>query len=452
MSKDERDPLPPSYAPASGARRPSGGPARAVGPDGAAEPDRQTPPRPRRQPGGSAAQADGGTRQRAGADKRPNAPQRTSIRRDAAGDPLPPSYAPAGPRRAPAPRQAPRTAPRQGAATQRYWPGEEPAHPGAPGSTATATRRPARRRRPIVVVLVLLLVLLVAWPVGLLLWADGKIQHTEALSGTPGTPGTTYLLAGSDSRADGAVADPTEGQRSDTIMVMHVPEDGATSLVSLPRDTLVEIPGNGLNKLNASFSLGGPPLLVQTVEGLTGLTVDHYVEIGMGGVQNVVDAVGGVELCLDRDVQDELSGLSWVAGCHEADGPTALAFARMRYSDPTGDIGRSERQRQVVAAVVSKAADPATLVNPGKQIDLVGAGVGALVTDTETGIVDLARMALAFRAATGEAGIIGTPPIADFDYRPGGVGSTVLLDEAQAPMFFQRMRDGQLTASDVATP
>lgn len=302
------------------------------------------------------------------------------------------------------------------------------------------------------VILVLLLAMLIAWPVGLLIWADGKIQHVEALSGAAGTPGTTYLLAGSDSRADGAVADNTEGQRSDTIMVMHVPDTGATSLISLPRDTLVEIPGHGMNKLNASYSLGGAPLLVQTVEGLTGLTVDHYVEIGMGGVEHVVDAVGGVELCLDYDVANDLSGLNWTAGCHQADGPTALAFARMRYADPTGDIGRSGRQRQVVAAVVNKVATPATLVNPTKQVDLIAAGLGALLVDTDTGIIDLGRMALAFRNATGPNGIRGTPPIANFDYRPGGIGSTVLLDETRAPVFFEKMRAGQLTAADVTVP
>ena len=293
---------------------------------------------------------------------------------------------------------------------------------------------------------------MLAWPLGLLVWANGKIHHTEALSGAPGTAGTTYLLAGSDSRADGAVADATEGQRSDTIMVLHVPESGAAALVSLPRDTLVDIPGYGPEKLNASYSIGGPPLLVETVEQLTGLTVDHYVEIGMGGVQNVVDAVGGVELCLDYDVDDQFSGLQWTAGCRQADGATALAFARMRYSDPKGDLGRSERQRQVVSAVMKQVASPSTLVNPVDHVQLVEAGTGALGTDTDTGIIDLGRMALAFRRATGPNGILGAPPIADYDYRPGGIGSTVLLDEARVPEFFQRLKDGALTPSDVATP
>ncbi|MFE4464591.1 LCP family protein [Oerskovia sp. NPDC056781] len=297
---------------------------------------------------------------------------------------------------------------------------------------------------------VLALVLLVAWPVGLLVWANGKIQHVDALSGAAGTPGTTYLLAGSDARGgDGIAEDGTEGARTDTIMILHKPTSGPAALISLPRDTFVEVPGKGPAKLNAAYSWGGAPLLVQTVEGLTGLTVDHFVEIGLGGVTNVVNAVGGVELCLDYDVNDPNSALYWAAGCHEVDGTTALAFARMRYSDPKGDIGRGERQRQVIAAVSQKAVDASLLVRPGDQVSLLGAGIGALEVDEKTGVLDLGRLALAFRAANGPDGITGTPPISNPDYRPGGVGSTVQLDPDLSPPFWTGIRDGKLPAGIV---
>ncbi len=293
--------------------------------------------------------------------------------------------------------------------------------------------------------------LIIAWPVGLLIYANGRIQHTDALSGAADTTGTTYLIAGSDSRADGAVGeDGTEGQRSDTIMLLQV-RFGFAALISLPRDTYAEIPGVGPNKLNAAYALGGPPLLTETVEELSGLTVDHYAEIGMGGVQDVVDAVEGVELCLDYDVDDSRSRLQWQAGCHHADGETALAFSRMRYSDPRGDIGRAERQRQVVGAVMSEATKPATLLNPVDHVQLVNAGTDAVVTDPDSGILDLGIMAWAFRSATGEGGIAGTPPIADPAYDVPGVGSTVLLDEERAPDFFQRLQEGELRPSDVET-
>ncbi|MDD9205637.1 LCP family protein, partial [Georgenia sp. 10Sc9-8] len=263
--------------------------------------------------------------------------------------------------------------------------------------------------------LVLLLALLLAWPIGLALWAQLRLTQTEALSDNPGTPGRTYLLAGSDSRADGRVTGAVDGERSDTIMVLHDPPSGSPALISLPRDTLVDIPGHGAGKLNSSYALGGPSLLVLTVEGLTGLTMDHYIEIGMGGVQDVVDAVGGVELCLDYDVSDELSHLEWTAGCEHVGGETALAFARMRYADPEGDLGRAERQRQVIASVVDEVTTPATVVNPVRHVRLVQAGTDALVVDEDTGVVDLGRMALAFSSVTGAGGVRGAPPVADSD-------------------------------------
>ena len=300
--------------------------------------------------------------------------------------------------------------------------------------------------------LVLALVLVLAWPVGLLIWANGKINHIDALSGDLGTAGTTYLLAGSDSRADGALAgDTTEGQRTDTIMLLTVPPSGTTSLISLPRDTYVEIPGYGPNKLNAAYAFGGAPLLVETVEQLTNIGVDHYVEIGMGGVEGLVDAVGGIELCLDYDVSDKDSGLEWEAGCHTVDGATALAFARMRKADPLGDIGRTQRQQQVIQAVTGQVAEPSIAFKPAEQVRLIDAGLGVLTVSDGTGILDLGRMALAFRDASGEDGVRGAPPIADLNYRPGGVGSTVLLDPDTAPAFFESVLDGTVTDEDTAT-
>src|SRR5699024_6183727 len=108
-------------------------------------------------------------------------------------------------------------------------------------------------------------------------------------------------------------------------------------------------------------------------------------------------------------------------------------------------LGRAERQRQLIGAVTKKAANFGTVINPGKQVDLIDAGLGAIAADDGTGITDLGRLALAFRAATGEGGVTGTPPVANVDYRPGGgAGSTVLLDPEKAPAFWDAVRDGTL--------
>lgn len=285
------------------------------------------------------------------------------------------------------------------------------------------------------------------------LWnkASDQLRRVDALSSMADTPGETWLIVGSDSRADGAIADTTTaGQRADSVMVLHKAENGQASLTSLPRDTYVNIPGYGEDKINASYAYGGAKLLVKTVEGLTKMKINHYVEVGMGGVKNVVDAVGGVEACLDYDVDDHDSGLIWNTAqgkCQQVNGEKALAFSRMRKSDPTGDIGRGLRQRAIISAAVKKAMSPSTLLNPSATSKLVDAGTGSLTVDKDSGVWDIGQMVLAFRAASND-GLTGAPPIEDPDYEPGDVGSTVLLVDTTAPIFFGKVRDGRLTASD----
>ena len=163
-----------------------------------------------------------------------------------------------------------------------------------------------------------------------------------------------------------------------------------------------------------------------------------------------VDAVGGVEACLDYDVDDHDSGLIWNTAqgkCQQVNGEKALAFSRMRKSDPTGDIGRGLRQRAIISAAVKKAMSPSTLLNPSATSKLVDAGTGSLTVDKDSGVWDIGQMVLAFRAASND-GLTGAPPIEDPDYEPGGVASTVLLVDTTAPIFFGKVRDGRLTASD----
>lgn len=292
-------------------------------------------------------------------------------------------------------------------------------------------------------------VLLIAWPLGLLVWANSKITHVEALSDHATTEGTTWLIAGSDRRSDGSdggVNQPwVQGARTDTIIVVRSTHS-QSAVVSLPRDTATQIPGYGLNKLNAAYSLGGPSLLVRTVEELTGVRIDHYVEVSMGGVTQIVDALGSVNLCSDLQVNDPESGLNWQPGCHDADGATALAFARMRKQDPQGDIGRQDRQRQVMNKITQKALSPSTLFNPMTQQAVAGSLATALVADPDTGVVSLGLLARAYHKA-GKAELTGNPPISSMDYRRGGHGSMVLLDPTASPSFWGAFQSGTLQPS-----
>lgn len=374
--------------------------------------------------------------------ERPQATMRMPVR-TSAGAP-PPSVAPRG-GYVPEPDPAQWTHdPRQQGPLPTPQPFEEPSEP-------RRTRRPLRWVATVLVLLLVLFLGRLAW-----LWykIDSGLQRVDALSGAADTPGETWLIVGSDSRADGAVGDDTEGARADSIMVLHKAPGGQTSLISLPRDTYVEIPDFGGDKINAAYSEGQAPLLVSTVEGLTGLTVDHYVEVGMGGVTNMVDAVGGVELCLDYDVDDPDSELVWDTSqgtCQKVDGKKALAYSRMRKADPTGDIGRAMRQRAVVSAVVSEAMSPWTLVDPFRQDRLVDSGTKALTVDEDASAIDLAQMVLAFRSASNE-GMTGAPPIESLDFEPGGIGSAVLLQDETAPDFFSKVRAGTLTKDDFDQP
>ena len=358
----------------------------------------------------------------------------------ASGSPAAPSFAPSG------------NGPCQVSATRSQAIPDPVPTPGAtPSRTAPATAprpRRKRRRRLVLKTLSVLLVIVLAWG-GFLVWdANTNIGRVSALSGASDTAGTTYLLAGSDSRADGAVQDGFEGsERADSIMLVNIAANGQAVALSIPRDTYAEIPGVGWDKINASYAYGGPQLLVETVEKLTGLTVDHFVQIGMGAVPDMVDAVGGVELCYDHDSNDEYSGLNWTAGCHTVDGPTALQFSRMRYQDPEGDIGRTKRQRQVISKVVSEAASPATLINPARTLRVERAGSKSFTVDEDSSIMTVASLVMALRSASSDE-LMGVPPIESLDYTTSAGASAVLLRDETAPDFFAKLRAGKLTTSD----
>ncbi|MCY7373787.1 MAG: LCP family protein [Spirochaetaceae bacterium] len=297
----------------------------------------------------------------------------------------------------------------------------------------------------------LALLVVVALLLGLFLYFYSRIEKVDALQdyeGRPGaSPGQDWLIVGSDSReglSDQEIKDlrlgKVEGRRTDTIILLHKPTFGAPTLVSLPRDSYVPIPGSGRNKLNAAYAIGGPALLVRTVEEVTGIRIDHYTEVGFGGFVGMTDAVGGVELCPKRNIRDRKSGLRVQKGCQEMDGPTSLAYVRARYFDPKGDLGRVERQQEFLGAVFDRAASPATLLNPFRLVSLGNAATTSLTIDERDGPVSLVQFALAMRAVSGGGGTRTTVPVADANYSTPA-GSAVRWDRERALDLFRSLRE-----------
>ncbi|RCV49250.1 LCP family protein [Marinitenerispora sediminis] len=318
------------------------------------------------------------------------------------------------------------------------------------GSGRTRRDRELRRRRRRTVVITVL-VLLVLLPTVFYLWADSRLRRVEALPDYEGRPenqpGTTYMIVGSDSReglTDEDMQDlrtgRAEGKRTDTIMVLYVPTSGRPSIISVPRDSRVEIPEIGENKINAAFSAdlgGGPSTLVRTFEQESGVRIDHYVEIGFAGFVDIVDAVGGVEMCPEEPMEDPKAGLDIEAGCQDMDGTTALGYVRTRAS-VRADLDRIQRQREFFSALISKATDTSTLVNPFRSIPLVTEGTETFDVDEGDHLSDLASMALAMR----EDPATTTIPVGSTPNHPV-LGSVVEWDETLSQQMFTAMQNGE---------
>ncbi|AZA10501.1 Putative transcriptional regulator YwtF [Corynebacterium gerontici] len=275
------------------------------------------------------------------------------------------------------------------------------------------------------------------------LWMDTKLNRVDAQppQHIANTAGTNWLLVGSDSRTGLTEEDVqrlgTGGEigsmRTDTIMVLHLPTWGKATLLSIPRDSYVNIPGYGMDKINAAFSLGGAPLLEQTVEESTGLRIDHYAEIGMGGLANVVDAVGGIEVCPPEPIDDPLANLNIQAGCQKVDGPTALGYVRTRATS-MGDLDRVQRQREFFSALVNKLTSPATFLNPFRLLPTISTVAGSFTVDQKDHIWHLARVGLAMHSGV-ETTTVPVGGFADTE-----VGNVVLWDEAAAQELLSGLR------------
>lgn len=278
-------------------------------------------------------------------------------------------------------------------------------------------------------------------------WLDTALQRAAVFTGYAERPahgrGTTWLLVGSDSRAD-LTADQQQhlttggdlgNGRTDTMLLIHLPEAGSGSpatVVSIPRDSYVPIPGYGDDKVNAAFALGGAPLLTRTVEQATGLRLDHYVEIGFGGFAALVDALGGVTLCPDEPIDDPLAGLSLPAGCQKLAGRAALGYVRSR-ATPRADLDRMDHQRLFLSALVARIADPAVWLDPRRWYAVPHAAVHALTVDAGAGVLDLAALGWALRGPT----MMLTVPVGESTYTDSG--DAVVWDHRQAARLFEAL-------------
>src|SRR6476620_6403287 len=325
---------------------------------------------------------------------------------------------------------------------------------GAPGDPPHPPRNRWRKAR---VVLIGLLVLLLAW-IGFMVWvpmqawgAVNKVDNIPAGERPTDTSGYNYLLVGSHSR-EGLTKEQRKkyatgnaaGNRTDTIMLVHVSESGGKPvMVSLPRDSYVPIPGHGRDKINAAYSIGGPKLLTTTVEQATGIHVDGYVEIGLGGFAAVVDSVDGVDLCVARNMKDKKAGIGLKKGCQTLDGGNALGYVRSRYEDPLGDIGRAARQRQFLGALMKKAATPSTVLIPWRYKSVADASAAGLAVGTETGIMDAVRVLQAMRSVSNDQGLSLSVPTSDLAYRTSSGALAVKWDTQRAKALFTALKNDE---------
>jgi LCP family protein required for cell wall assembly len=365
--------------------------------------------------------------------------------------------------------------PGSGASARGNWPDQpppsgsgrsraaQPAYYGGGRGGRGGGRRWLRPRRIFGVLAILVALVLVA-VVGEYVNLSGRLHKSDVLADYSGRPvpgsGTNWLIAGSDSRQGLTPAQQKAlstggadigGSRSDTILILHIPSSGKPVLISLPRDSWVTIPGHGANKLNAAYSFGGPQLMAQTVQNVTGLRIDHYMEIGFGGFVGAVNAVGGVRICLQAPLKDPASGLNLPAGCQKLDGAQSLAFVRDRHSFATQDLQREQDQRILLKALLSKLTSPGVLFNPFAVIPAADGVAGTLTVDSGTSLRQLASAAFALKDP-----LTTTVPIASASYFVDGQ-SAVLWDRTQALALFNDLNAGTpvpaslITGSSVAS-
>ncbi|WP_078625498.1 LCP family protein [Streptomyces iakyrus] len=242
---------------------------------------------------------------------------------------------------------------------------------------------------------------------------------------------------------------------TDTIMIVHISEDRErASVVSLPRDSYAVTPAhvdrvsgkrhNGHPvKLNAAYAEGGPQLTVRTVESMTKVKIDHYLEVDFTSFMKTVDVVGGVPICTAEPLRDSYTGLNLPAGRHTLAGGQALQFVRARHVDGASDLGRMKRQQRFMAALVERLTSSGILLNPMKFRDVTRAVLGSVRADKSFGTDEMLDLARAMRNFSPSSSEFTTVPIERMAFAVKGVGSTLKWDAEKSERLFHALRQDQ---------
>ncbi|MFL6137048.1 MAG: LCP family protein [Frankiaceae bacterium] len=285
-----------------------------------------------------------------------------------------------------------------------------------------------------------------------------ELKRADGSSAPLPAPAANYLIVGTDSRTGANSQLPHTGgaacQCADTIILVHLPKGHAKAiLVSIPRDSWVTIPAHVTSdgrhvpaesaKANAALSFGGPALMVRTVEGLTGLHVDHYVQVQFAGFVDMVDAVHGIDVCLSAPTRDPHTGIDLSAGVHHLDGAHALEYVRQRHGLPQGDLDRIKRQQAVIKQMVDKVLHAGVLLHPGQLTRFLDIVTRSVTVDDGLSFNDMRNLAETLSRLDRAHVQFATTPVAD----EGGVRdgqSVVLLDQPAVDQMFNAVARGSL--------
>ncbi|MGK4581139.1 LCP family protein [Kitasatospora sp. HPMI-4] len=263
--------------------------------------------------------------------------------------------------------------------------------------------------------------------------------------------GTTFLLVGLDARSDvpttGAEAKgpawKVGAARSDTMMLMHIAADRrSVSVVSIARDTWVDIPGHGQAKINAAYSWGGPALMIQTVQNLTGIRIDHIGVIDWDGFRSLTDAVGGVDITIPKTIEAVGGARHWDAGTQHMDGDTALQYVRERHGLPNGDLDRTKRQQNFLRALMKQTLSSGTLSSPSRLGGLLKSVGDVVSVDDKLSNSDLYDLAWSMRnLRVGDVSFMNAP-FGGFETVNGQ--AAVKLDQNAAAPLWEAIRNDRM--------